>query len=89
MLGGVDGGHAAAIQPTYHLFGMLEVGIKADRRKRGFQRIRQYGRTVEAAAFELAFAQIQVVTQLQFVGDFRQRVLVNQIGTQTRQFTLA
>ena len=67
------------------MFGLIKIGIKAHCGKHRLHGIGQNRRATEPPAFQFTHTQKQAIANIQFGGDFCQGVLVDQIGTQTRQ----
>jgi hypothetical protein len=76
------------VEGADHIARRIEAAVEEDGAQQRFQRIGQDRRTAEAARFQLAFAQAQELRQFQLLGDFKQRLLLDQVGAQARQVAL-
>ena len=71
-----------------HAAGGVEAGVQEHGAEQGFDRVGQDRWPAKTAALQFAFAQAQVLGQLQALGDVRQRSLLDQVGAQARQIAL-
>lgn len=74
-------------QARHHRAGGVVTGFEKDRADQRFQRIREQCRPLAAAGFLFACAQPQRIAERDAGGDVRQRVFLDQRGTQPRQQT--
>jgi hypothetical protein len=81
-------GDDGRVQGIQHSLRLEKTAVKVDRADDGFQGIGQNGRPAETTAFQLAFAEEQVISQLQALCDIRQGRLLHQMRPDARQVAL-
>ena len=80
---GVYGGKAVAKQLTYDVLRDRKTAIEHGGADDGFNRICKNGGTLRAPALQFAFAEQQMLTQVQVQRDAMQCRLIYQVGTQS------